>query len=66
MEGPRPRVELELELLAYTTAIATRDPSCICNLNHHLWQHWIINPLSKARDGTGTHMLMDPSRVHYH
>ena len=26
------------------------DPSCICNLRHSLQQHWILNPLSKARD----------------
>ena len=32
MEIPRLGVELELELLAYTTAIATLDPSRVCNL----------------------------------
>ena len=34
MEVPRPGVELELQLLAYTTAIATWDLSFICNLHH--------------------------------
>ena len=56
MEVPRLGVELELQLLAYTTATAMQDASCI------LWQHWILNPLSGARDQT--HILMHPSRVH--
>ena len=29
MEVPRLGVELELQLLAYTTASATQDPSCV-------------------------------------
>ena len=45
-----PGVELELQLLAYAVATATLDPSCVCNLHHSLWQHWILNSLSKARD----------------
>jgi len=31
-----PEVELELQLQAYTTAMATPDPSHICNLRHKL------------------------------
>ena len=31
MEVPNPGVELELQLLAYATAMATLDPSHICN-----------------------------------
>ena len=50
MEVPRLRVESELQLLAYTTATVTRDPSCICNLHHSSWQRWILVPLSEARD----------------
>ena len=34
MEVPRLGVQLELQLLAYTTATATLDPSHICNLHH--------------------------------
>ena len=34
MEVPRPGVELELELPAYTTATATGDPSHVCDLYH--------------------------------
>ena len=34
MEVPRPGVELELQLPAYTTATTTQDPSHICNLHH--------------------------------
>ena len=61
MEVPRLRVESELQLPAYTTATATRDPSHTCNLCHSLWQHWIFNPLSEAGDRTC--ILMDNSRV---
>ena len=49
MEIPRLGVELELHLLAYTTAIAMRDPSLVCNLHHSSQQRWIPNPLGKAR-----------------
>ena len=50
MEVPGPEVESELQLLAYTTALATPDPGCICNLCHSLQQGQILNPLSEARD----------------
>ena len=33
MEVPRRGVKLELQLLVYTTATATRDSSCICDLH---------------------------------
>ena len=59
MEVPRLVVELELLLLAYTTATATSDLSCICNLHHSSWQHQILNPLSGAKDPT--RILMDTS-----
>ena len=60
-----PRVKSELHLLACATAktIATQDPSRVCNLYHSSWQHWILNPLSKARDRTRN--LMVPSRIHF-
>ena len=66
MEVPRLGVELELQLQlqAYTTATATPNLSHICNLYHRSQQHWILNPLSKARDQT--HILLDTSGVHYH
>ena len=50
-------VKLGLQLPAYTTATATWDLSCVCGLHHSLWQCWILNPLSEARDQTCT--LMD-------
>ena len=52
MEVPRlgVRVELKLQLLAYTTAIAMPDLSCICYLHHSSQQYQILNPLRKARD----------------
>ena len=50
MDVPRLGVELELHLLAYTTARAVPDPSHVCDLHHSSRQHWILNPLSEAKD----------------
>ena len=61
MEVPRLGGKSELRLLAYTTAMAMRDLSCICDLHHSSGQHRILNPLSEARDQTL--IFMDPSRV---
>ena len=47
MEVPRLGVESELQLLAYTTAMATPVPSDICNLRHSLWPHRILKTLSE-------------------
>ena len=47
--------------MAYTTATATPDLSCICDLYCSLWQGQIFNPLSEARGQT--HVLMDTSQV---
>ena len=63
MEVPRLGVGSELQLPAYTTATAALDPSLICGLYHSSWQHWILNPLRKARDRTC--VLMDNSGVHF-
>ena len=41
MEVSRLGVELDLQLLAYTTATATQDLSQIFNLHHSLLQHQI-------------------------
>jgi len=59
MEVPRLGVKLKLEpqLLAYATAMATPDPSHICNLRCNLWQRRILNPLIEAR--VQTRILMD-------
>ena len=50
MEVPGIVVESEPQLQAYTTTTATPDLSQFCNLCHSLFEHWILNPLSKARD----------------
>ena len=51
MEVPRLRVDLELHLLAYTTATAMQDPSYVCDL-YISWQYQILSSLSKSRDQT--------------
>ena len=61
MEVTRLGVELELQLMAYATAIAMPDLSHVCDLHHSSWQCWILNPLSKARDWT--HVLMATSQI---
>ena len=63
MELPRLGVQLELQLLAYATVIATPDPSHVCDLCHSSRQCWILNPLSKARDPTCN--LMIPSQIDF-
>ena len=57
MEVPRLVVESELQLLVYTTATATLDHSCICDLHPSSWQLIILNPLREARDRT--YIFMD-------
>ena len=59
MEVARLEAESELQLLAYTTATATSDPSHICDLHCSSRQHWISHPLIGARDQTPA--LMDTS-----
>ena len=70
--GPHPQhievlrvwVASELQLPAYTTATATWDPSCICDLHHSPWQCWILNAMSEARDRTCN--IMVPSWICFH
>ena len=54
VEVPRPGIQSELWLPAYTTATAMPDPSLICS-------QILINPLSEARDRTC--ILMVPSHI---
>ena len=61
-------VELELQLPAYTivataTATATWDPSQVCIVLYCSWQHWIPDPLSKAR--ARTCIFMDTGRFRF-
>ena len=62
MEVPRLGFELDLQLLAYSTATTKRDLSLVFDLHLSLQQPWILNPLSKARGQT--QILMDTSQVH--
>ena len=61
MEVPRLGVELELQLSAYTRAIAMWDPRFICDVHHTSQQRQILNPLSEAGDWTC--VLMDDSQI---
>ena len=47
-----PRLEVALELQAYTAAPAALDASCVCHLCLSLRQRWNLNPLNEARDHT--------------
>ena len=62
IEAPRLGVELELQLLAYTTA--TRDPSHICNLYYSSQHHQMLNPLSETGDRTWVLMII--SQICFH
>ena len=61
MKFPRLGVETDLQLLAYTTATTTRDPSHVYDLHHSSGHHRILNPLSRARNQT--HNLTVPSQI---
>ena len=61
MEVLRLGVKLELQPPATATVTAMPDPSHICDLHHNLQQYWILNPLSRTRDGT--RMLMETRRI---
>ena len=63
MEVPRPGVKSELQLPAYTTAIARPHPNSICDLHHSSRQCQILNWLNKSRDWTC--ILMDTSWIHF-
>ena len=50
MEAPRLGVKSELQLPVYTTAPATQDPSCLCDLHHSSQQRRILNLSREARE----------------
>ena len=52
MKVPRLRVESELQLLAYVSAIAMLDLSHMCSLHPSSQQYKILKPLSETRDRT--------------
>ena len=64
MEVPRLGVESELQLPAYTTATATPDLSCVCDLHQGSRQRRILNLLSEARDRSRN--LVVPSWIHFY
>ena len=60
MDVPKIGVKSKLYLLDCMPT-TMRDPSLICDLQHSSWQHWILNPLSEARDETD--IVMNTSQV---
>ena len=58
MELYRLGVELDLQLPVYTTATATWDSSCVCELPHSSQQRRILNPLSKIQPATSWYRLI--------
>ena len=58
MEVPRLGVEWELQLLAYSTATAMTDLSCICNLHHSSQQDQLLNPLRPGIKPTSSWILV--------
>ena len=64
MEVPRPEVELELQLPAYTTATAMQDPRHICDVHRSSRQRQIADLLNEARDRT--QILVDTSWICFH
>ena len=58
MEVPRLGVRLDLQLLAYTTAKATWDPSHVCDLHHSSQQRWILDPLRSAWEAASSWILV--------
>ena len=63
IEVPRPGLKTEVQLPAYTTAIATQSPSCACHLHYSSRQCQIPDALNEARDQT--RILIDTSRIHF-
>ena len=63
MEVPRLGVKSELQLLAYTTAMAMWDPSLICDPHHSSRQCQIPDPLSEVRDQN--HILMHTRQISF-
>ena len=46
----RVQIGAEAAAAAFATATGMPNPSHICKLCSRLWQHWILNSLSDARD----------------
>ena len=61
IEVPWARSWIRAVAEACTTVIEMQDLSLICDLHSSLWQCWMLNSLSKARDWT--HILMETSQV---
>ena len=65
MEVPRLGVELELQLLAYITAIATQDLSRICESVTYTTAHRNTRSLTQSEARDRTHILRVTSWVRY-
>ena len=61
--GFQAKDRIEAAAAAYTTGMATPDPSRTCDLQYRLWKCWILNPLSQARDWTCIIMDTQPAEL---
>ena len=61
--GFQARDQIGAAAAGYTTMRETQDVSRIFDLHHSSQQHWILSPLSKAKDRT--RILMDTSWVNH-
>ena len=64
MEVPRLGVESELPAYTTATATATSDLSRVCDLHGSSWQRRVLNPLSEGRNRT--RIFMDASLICFH
>ena len=61
-EVPRLVVKSELQLPAYTTAIAMLYMNCFCELHHSSWQQWILNLLNHPHGSQSSSLTTEPQR----
>ena len=60
MELLRLGVELELQLLAYSTATASQDPNLVCHLHNSSQKRRLLNPPHEARYRTASSWTLHP------
>ena len=56
--GSQARGQIRAVVAGLTTAIATPDPSHICDLYHSSQECWIVKPMSEAREPASSRILI--------